>query len=160
VKIPNRGGYYTIVNKHFLKGSPMTLAVQSQVRDVTGITVAKKEAIPYFLRGAVYCWCKNRRDDWFSLRDLMGGPTWDWIGTPLYAIHQKHAPTAAEPVKEAGKDGGWILKAVINDDSRNFETREAKLIREYRWHENHAIAQDTTDQNLELQNTEPYIETR
>ena len=118
----------------------MTLATPSEIRDVTGITNDQKQAIRHFLQCAMYCWCKNRKDEWFSLRDLMGGDNFHWEGTPLYPLYQKHVEASNDPVKSAGKDGGWILKSVINDDQRQFDTREAHLIREYRWIEQQANA--------------------
>ena len=40
-----------------------------------------------FLQGAVYCWCKNRKDDWFAARDLLGGNNYYWQGTPLIPLY-------------------------------------------------------------------------
>jgi hypothetical protein len=51
----------------------MSLTEESQLRSVSGISDEEKQRILDFLQGAVYCWCKNRKDEWFSLRDLMGG---------------------------------------------------------------------------------------
>lgn len=34
---------------------------------------------------------------------------------------------------DAAKDGGWLLKRVINDDDRAFETIVEELTRKYRW---------------------------
>ena len=110
----------------------MALTPPSQVRDVHGLTPDEITRIRDFLQGAVYCWCKNRPSEWFSLRDLMGGENYHWQGTPLFALFQKHHPDPAA-VKLAGQDGGWILKRVITDDTRSFETREAEQIRQYRW---------------------------
>jgi hypothetical protein len=36
-------------------------------------------------------------------------------------------------VERAGRDGGWLLKRVIIDDRRTFETRIAEMIRQYQW---------------------------
>ena len=111
----------------------MTLVPPSEIRDVTGITPGDTQAIYHFLQGAMYCWCKNRKDEWFSLRDLMGGDNFEWEVTPMYALYNKHAGTASDPVKQAGKDGGWMFKRVVHNDRRSFETREAEQIRQYRW---------------------------
>jgi hypothetical protein len=110
----------------------MAISPPSQVRDVHGLTADQKVRVRDFLQGAVYCWCKNRPNEWFSLRDLMGGENYHWQGTPLFVLYQKFQP-AADAVERAGKDGGWLLKAVISDDARTFETREAEMIRQYRW---------------------------
>ena len=105
----------------------------SQVRNVA-IPASDIVAICYFLQGAVYCWCKNRPHEWFSMRDLMGGDNYYWQGTPLIALYNKQLTNgSADPVKEAGKESGWLLKKVISDDGRTFETKEEELIRKYRW---------------------------
>jgi hypothetical protein len=112
----------------------MALVPPSQVRNVTGLTDPQKETICDFLQGAAYCWCKNRpKEDWFSLRSLMGGENYFWSGTPMLPLWEKHNGVSSDPVKAAGKDGGWLLKKVLADDVRTFETREGAFIREYRW---------------------------
>ncbi|GAB1473161.1 hypothetical protein MASR2M69_06020 [Bacteroidota bacterium] len=49
------------------------LTVDSEIRDVYGITNEQRQRILDFLQGAVYSWCKNRKDEWFAARDLLGG---------------------------------------------------------------------------------------
>jgi hypothetical protein len=112
----------------------MALIEKSEVRDVYGIN--NKQSILNFLQGAVYCWCKNRPDEWFSMRDLMGGDNYYWEGTPLLELYNKHINKGKdweEAVAAAGKDSGWLLKRVINDDKRRFNTKTEELIRKYRW---------------------------
>lgn len=111
----------------------MSLTEKSQLRKVSGITEEQKNSIIYFLQGAVYCWCKKRKDQWFSLRDLMGGDNYYWESTPLLPLYLKHKYTNEDPVKEAGKDAGWLLKYVVANDKRIFETKKESLIRKYRW---------------------------
>lgn len=114
----------------------MALKNPSEIRSVSGITDIEKEKIFDFLQGAVYCWCKNRKDEWFSLRDLMGGDNYDWDGTPLLPLYNKHinkGKASEEAIRDTGKDCGWILKRVINKDKRTFETKKEDLIRKYRW---------------------------
>ena len=110
----------------------MALITPSQIRNVTGITDEQKRRISDFLQGAVYTWCKNRKDEWFSLRDLMGGDNYYWEGTPLIPLYEKHV-AAPDAVERAGKDGGWLLKKMIDADTRKFETKKEELIRKYRW---------------------------
>jgi hypothetical protein len=105
----------------------------SEIRDVGGITPEQEQRICDFLQGAVYCWCKNRKDEWFSMRDLMGGDNYFWEGTPLIELYRKHEETSDDPVKEAGKDSGWLLKKVIHQDKREFDSMREELIRKYRW---------------------------
>ncbi|ADJ28768.1 hypothetical protein [Nitrosococcus watsonii] len=111
----------------------MSLTEESQLRSVTGITEEQKMNIVNFLQGAVYCWCKNRKDEWFSLRDLMGEDNYYWEGTPLLPLYIKHEGANDDPVKEAGKDAGWLLKEVVANDKRVFDTKKESLIRHYRW---------------------------
>lgn len=99
-----------------------------EIRNVNGLSQEEKDAIRYFLQGAVYCWCNNNPDKWFSMRDFMGGKNFYWQGTPLMAIYEKH-----EDVKAAGQDAGWLLKEVIDSDKRHFETKKEELIRKYKW---------------------------
>ena len=113
----------------------MALIEKSEIRDVTGITDAQKQRIYDFLQGAVYCWCKNRdKSEPFSMRDLMGGENFYWEGTPLYDLYEKHENLGSlDPVAEAGKDSGWMLKRVIEDDKRQFHTYREDQIRKYQW---------------------------
>ncbi len=67
----------------------MALKPKSQIRKVYGITDKEKNRILNFLQGAVYYWCKNRKGEWFSLRDLMGGENYYWEGTPLVVLYEK-----------------------------------------------------------------------
>jgi hypothetical protein len=111
----------------------MTLHPPSEVRDVAGVSAEQAAAIRTFLQGAVYCWCKNRPGEWFALRNLMGGDNYYWEGTPMIVLYRKHEATSPNPVQAAGQDAGWLLKAVIDEDPRAFETREGYMTREYRW---------------------------
>lgn len=36
---------------------------ETEIRDVHGIPEEQKQRIIDFLQGAVYCWCKNRKDE-------------------------------------------------------------------------------------------------
>lgn len=114
----------------------MSLINPSQLRNVSGISDTEKKAITNFLQGAVYCWCKNKKEEWFSIRDLMGGDNYYWEGTPLLPLYTKHenqGKSWQDSVKDAGKDCGWLLKNVIADDKRTFETKKEDLVRKYRW---------------------------
>ncbi len=109
---------------------------ETELRSVTGIDQTERQRILDFLQGAVYCWCKNRSDDWFSARDLLGGENYHWAGTPLLPLYLKHEDKGKDweqAVKDAGKDAGWLLKSVIANDKRTFETKKEELIRKYRW---------------------------
>jgi len=114
----------------------MALINKSELREVRNISDVEKQSILDFLQGAIYCWCKNRKNEWFSLRDLMGGDNYYWDGTPLEVLYLKHKNMGKEwesASKDAGKDSGWILKKAIIKDVRSFETKKEELIRKYRW---------------------------
>ena len=104
------------------------LADDSEIRDVHGITDEQKQRSLDFLQGAVYSWCKNRKDEWFAARDLLGGDNYYWQGTPMIALYEK-----SEDVEQAGKDAGWLLKRVLNDDKRTFEVSTDGRVKIYRW---------------------------
>jgi len=101
-----------------------------QIRSVKWLSEEKEKenAIYSFLQGAVYCWCNNNPNKWFSMRDFMGGTNSYWQGTPLMALYEKH-----KDVKAAGQDAGKLLKKVINDDKRHFKTKKEERIRKYKW---------------------------
>lgn len=114
----------------------MIVKNSTQIRTVKGVSNKDLEKISDFLQGAVYCWCKNRKEEWFSLRDLMGGDNFYWAGTPLlplYDEHERKGKSSEDAIRDAGKDCGWILKKVIFDDKRSFETKKEDLIRKYKW---------------------------
>jgi hypothetical protein len=106
------------------------------LREVSGISEVEKKGIMDFLQGSVYCWCKNNKGKWFSMLDLMGGDNRDWSGTPLEILYNKHiqnGKTVKEAFENAGKESGWLLKRVIHDDKRPFETEKTEINRKYRW---------------------------
>ncbi|WP_074870879.1 hypothetical protein [Lysobacter enzymogenes] len=117
----------------------MSLLKDSALRSVLGIGPEELKGACMFLQGAVYCWCKNRPQEWFALRDLMGGENTYWLNTPLAPVYRKHSGLPdGDAFIAAGKDAGWILKRVIAEDAREFDTRKAELVRQYRWLSPHA----------------------
>lgn len=113
----------------------MALLKKSQIHSVYGITPKQKELIRAYLQGAVYCWCKNRKDEWFAARDLVGGENFYWEGTPLYCLYEKHSKkgkTPDEAIADAGIDLGWLLKRQLADDKRSFKSRQGYTA-EYCW---------------------------
>jgi hypothetical protein len=114
----------------------MTLVPESEMRDVNDIPEEQKTLIRAFMQGAVYSWVKNRKGEQFAARDLVGGENFDWTGTPLYVLYQKHIDSGkgdADAIDAAGKDLGWLLKAVLSDDKRHFEAGHSGLTAGYRW---------------------------
>ena len=110
----------------------MALLDNFEIRDVTGLTDQEKKSILYFLQGAIYCWCKNRKGEWFSLRDLMGGENFIWQETPLEILYKKHEDKESA-LKDTAREMGWLLKKTVHLDKRTFETKKEEFTRKYRW---------------------------
>ncbi len=98
------------------------------IKAVNGLLKEQEQSIRDFLQGAVYCWCKNRKEEWFAARDLLGGENYHWQGTPMFALYEK-----SHDEEQAGKDAGWLLKSVIKEDKRTFKTKKEGLVRQYCW---------------------------
>ena len=114
----------------------MTLMTQTKLRKNFGISGEQLALIKAYLQGSVYSWIKNREGEIFAARDLVGGVNFDWNRTPLFCLYQKHIDSGKpheEAIDEAGKDLGWILKSVLDEDKRKFETHDKGLTKGYRW---------------------------
>jgi hypothetical protein len=114
----------------------MALVAPSEVRDVHGITDGQKSLIKAFMQGAVYCWVMNRKDEWFAVRNLVGGENFEWSGTPLIVLYEKHIRLGKgrdAAIEQAAIDLGWLTKAVLSEDKRTFEVGDAGMARAYRW---------------------------
>lgn len=114
----------------------MTLKTNTKLRYEFGISNEQLKLAKPYIQGAVYCWIKNRESEVFALRDLFGGENFDWNGTPLYCFYEKHISKGKnnkEAIDEAGKDCGWLLKFVLNEDKRTFDTLEKGLSKGYKW---------------------------
>lgn len=109
----------------------MTLPSTERIYQVNGLSAEEERRARDFLQGAVYSWCKNRLDEEFALRDLVGGENTDWEGTPLQPIYERHLPSP-DAFSSAAKDAGWLLKSVLMDDIREFATRK-DLVLHYTW---------------------------
>lgn len=109
---------------------------KSKMRYEFHITEMELTKIKCFLQGAVYCWIKNRKNEFFCARDLVGGDNYDWNGTPLIALYTKHKnlnKSEKDAIDDAGKDVGWILKLVLKDDKRRFEDKKIDIVKGYKW---------------------------
>ncbi len=114
----------------------MALLNSSDFRTPTGLTENELELIKNFLQGSVYCWVKNRKEEVFAARDLVGGENFDWSGTPLIVLYEKHinkGKSDEEAIEDAGKDLGWILKLVLRQDRRTFTASDAGMAKGYKW---------------------------
>lgn len=106
-------------------------------KGVNGFTNLEIQMMKSFLQGAVYCWCKNRPDEWFAARDLLGGENYFWEGTPLYRLYEVYYNEGENEqeyaISEAGKAAGRLLKIVLLEDKREFECHKGYNAKSYRW---------------------------
>lgn len=82
------------------------------------------EVIKVYMLGAVNAFCNVKPDEPFSARILFGGNNRNWGDTPmqkLYDYQLKEGKTYDEAFELAARDAGWLLKTILNDDSREFE---------------------------------------
>ena len=114
----------------------MALIPSSKLRNVYGISDEQASLIKAFLQGAVYSWVKNRKGEQFAARDLVGGDNFEWEGTPLIVLYDKHVALGKDvesAIDEAAKDVGWLLKMVLDKDKRHFEAGRSGLTAGYKW---------------------------
>lgn len=107
------------------------------------ISQEKITDIKYYIKGAVYSFCNNRKDDsgseWFAAYNLFGEDNYYWQ-EPIIDIYNYHKSTGKDDksaCEQAGKDVGWLLKEVLfEDNNRNYEQGEEKRrfsVNKYRW---------------------------
>ncbi len=114
----------------------MSLLNNTKLRNVPGILPEQKLSIKSFMRGAIYAWIRDRPGQVFAVRDLVGGPNWDWSGTPLYDLFDRHHTAGknnASAMKRAAIDLGWLVKSVLAEDKRSFLSTKAGRANGYSW---------------------------
>lgn len=77
------------------------------VLKVAWVSDLQRNNMQLFLKGTVYCWCKNRKGVWFAARNLLGGDNHYWQGTPLinlFTHYQYKGYSDEDAVSMAGKD--------------------------------------------------------
>ena len=111
----------------------MFVTQNEKLRDVKIVNNVIKNDIQNFLKGAVYCWCKNRNNEPFSLQSLMGGDNFYWQGTPLYKLYQEKAKVdKSKAIEEAAKSAGWLLKKVLAEDKHRYYEVVKGYVNSYR----------------------------
>ena len=105
-------------------------------KNVHGLAEQELQRMRDYLQGAVHIWCRDRHEEWFAAKDLLGGANHYWQGTPLrrlYEYYMEQSDGNSEySVRQAGRAAGHLLKRVlINDTKRRYETRQG-YTREYR----------------------------
>lgn len=98
------------------------------------INEGQRRDMKIFLKGLVYCWCKNRKDEWFAARDLLGGDNYFWQDTPMIDLylHYEEEGYGEDAVNMAGKGAGKLLMEMLDEDKRTYETGK-EYTRCYRW---------------------------
>lgn len=113
-----------------------------RINSISWLDGCHKCLIQAFLKGLVYSWCKNCKDEegtprWFAARDLLGGDNYYWQSTPMITLYEHYREvehlSVEDAVDRAGKAAGWLLKDMLKTDKRMYESREAFKTREYRW---------------------------
>jgi len=102
-----------------------------KIRRVSGLDAHLQEIMDD-LRERVNEWCSRNPTRPFAARDLVGHGH-NWRGTPLWAVYTKHSGKPHEKrVKQAGRDVGWLLLRVVNDDQRRTFRPEHHYVMHYR----------------------------
>jgi len=105
------------------------------LRRVPGLDDSQKKGILFQLRNAVNTWCDNNTGDWFAVRDLFGGDNYDWRGSPMQRLYDKHSDNGFDhdtSETKAGIDAGWLMKEFLFYDERMFEQGYKGRVRGYR----------------------------
>jgi hypothetical protein len=114
----------------------MALTRKTETGFVFDLTIVQEQKIIDFLQGAVYCWCKNKPDEYFSIIDLVGIDINYWKGTPLIELYQKYILKGIDiesAVKGSGIDSGYLLEKMLVNDKRLYDIKEENLLRKYCW---------------------------
>ena len=107
----------------------------TSIQKVHGLSEEELQKIKAFLQGAVYCWCAIRKSEWFCARDFIGGDNSYWEHYPLGVLYFRHINKHRGhdyAFDQAAKDAGKMLKCVLSEDHRMFETKK-EYTRSYRW---------------------------
>ncbi len=105
---------------------------------VNGLSPLERDLIYAYLQGAVYRRCNQEPNDWFAAKHLVGEQNHQWEGTPLIVVYEHYRATNPNKSKryaekQAAKAIGHMLKRVIVDDKRTFDTSIRARVRHYKW---------------------------
>lgn len=98
--------------------------ITNNTKQIRNISAKPKNIanIKKYILDAVNTACAD--NEVFSVRSLFGGHNRDWNNTPLQEIYNYHIGTGKSHKKaanRAGIDVGWLLKDILEEDSRTFE---------------------------------------
>lgn len=109
------------------------LAERKIIMRVMRITLMDTVVAEDFIRTAVDFQCKSYPEQWFSVRILFGGATFQWPGTPLECIYDRHIRNGRKPAKAsivAARDIGKMMTKFLSQHPQNFNI-EGKRANEY-----------------------------
>lgn len=106
---------------------------------VSGLKDDERIAIHNYLQGMVYGWCARENTEPgagtkpFATHTLVGGVNWNWEGTPLQRVYDKHK-SAENAFEKAAREVGRLLRKVILEDKRGFYcTKGRRSVNIYTW---------------------------
>lgn len=115
--------------------------VSHRGKHVRGISQECLDKMIAQLKGLVVGYCTNNPYRQFSVRNILGGENFVWVGTPLQGLYDKHineGKSDAEAIAAAGQDAGRLLKrAIIEMKGRTFVLGDAGLANGYIWKGDH-----------------------
>ena len=97
----------------------------TEFHPTTKLSDDEMTAIKNFLHGAVFCWCRNCKEDngdqkWFSLHDLIGEATSaNWKDTPLIKLFDWYRNNS-DYGESSAKHTGKILKQLLDSNEQIF----------------------------------------
>lgn len=113
----------------------MAIIPESELREPSVVEDDERELIDAFMQGAIYSWVKNRPNEPFAVRDLIGGINTNWSQTPLQILYDRHFKSKKndnEAFDAAAKDLGWIVKTLLSKDRRLFEVDNSGYVNTYK----------------------------
>jgi hypothetical protein len=108
----------------------------SSVLRVSYLPPTQEQEILTYLQGAVYCWCNNKKDDWFCIGSFAGDLNEDWIGTPLIILYDHYiilGESGTDAYNHAAQDSGTLLKLFLHRDSRTYDMQNNGQRNEYKF---------------------------
>jgi len=112
----------------------MTIQPNSELREPSNLDESDRARVKAFMQGAIYCWVKNKPNEPFAVRDLVGGLNTNWYQTPLQILYDRHIDTGRtedEAFDLAAKDIGWIVKTLLAEDRRTFQVDNSGFVNTY-----------------------------
>ncbi len=100
-----------------------------------GLSDAYAKRILDFLHGEVYGWCKNNPGEELSAQKLVGGVNSNWQEPIVEMYRHRVQAGSSDPVKSAGRDCGYFLRRVLQEDDMRDYIRTGTTFpgQHYKW---------------------------